>query len=155
MQILFKNETTISKEKVNKIEKYAKVHKIKFLDFLKIAVCIFIIICSIVLLKRGENEFIICIGFAIWGIQDVYKGIHKSIKKGKIVYEFYDDYFEVKTGEIILQVDYNVIEKIITDSDTYYIILNKCGLFMDKDNFTIGEKDEILNFFKEKLVPIY
>lgn len=155
MKILFKNETTISKEKVNKTEKYAKVHKIKLLDVLKIAVCITIIICSIILLKRGEKEVFICIGFAMWGLQDVYKGVNKTVKKGKIIYEFYDDFFNVKTEDIILQVDYNVIKKIITDSNTYYIILNKCGLFMDKDNFTIGKKEEILNFLKEKLVPIY
>lgn len=155
MKILFKNETTISKEKVNKTEKYAKVHKIKLLDVLKIAVCITIIICSIILLKRGEKEVFICIEFAMWGLQDVYKGINKTVKKGKIIYEFYDDFFNVKTEDIILKVDYNVIKKIIIDSNTYYIILNKCGLFMDKDNFTIGKKEEILNFFKEKLVPIY
>lgn len=155
MQILFKNETTISKKKVNKTEKYAKVHKIKLLDITKIIMCIAIIICSIILLKKGKIETIIYIAFAMWGISDVYKNNKKTVKNGKIIYEFYDDFFEVKTEDKILQVDYDMIKKIISDSDTYYIILNKCGLFMDKDNFIIGKQDEILNFLKEKLVPIY
>ena len=155
MKILFKNETIISKEKVNKAERYAKVNKIKLLDVLKIIICITIIVCSIILLKRGEKKAIIGIVFAIWGLQDVYKEISKTVKKGKIIYEFYDNFFNVKTEDIILQIDYNAIKKIITDSNTYYIILNRCGLFMDKDNFTIGKKEEIVNFFKAKLVPIY
>ena len=51
-----------------------------------------------------------------------------------------------------MKVDYGVIKKIITEQDVYYIILEKCGLFLDKDNFTIGEKDEILNFLKGKAI---
>lgn len=155
MQLLFKNETVISKEKVYKTEKYAKVHKIKLIDTLKILICLTIIICSLILIKRGEREAIIFIGFAIWGLRDTYKTINKNVKNGKIVYEFYDDFFEVKTEDIILKVDYEVIKKIITENEVYYIILEKCGLFMDKENFTIGEKDEILNFFKMKNVLVF
>ena len=132
MQLLFKNETVISKEKVYKTEKYAKVHKIKLIDTLKILICLTIIICSLILIKRGEREAIIFIGFAIWGLRDTYKTINKNVKNGKIVYEFYDDFFEVKTEDIILKVDYEVIIKIITENEVYYIILEKCGLFMDK-----------------------
>lgn len=155
MQLLFKNETVISKQKVYKTEKYAKVHKIKLIDTLKILICLTIIICSLILIKRGEREAIIFIGFAIWGLRDTYKTINKNVKNGKIVYEFYDDFFEVKTEDIILKVDYEVIKKIITENEVYYIILEKCGLFMDKENFTIGEKDEILNFFKMKNVLVF
>lgn len=155
MQLLFKNETVISKEKVYKTEKYAKVHKIKLIDTLKILICLTIIICSLILIKRGEREAIIFIGFAIWGLRDTDKTINKNVKNGKIVYEFYDDFFEVKTEDIILKVDYEVIKKIITENEVYYIILEKCGLFMDKENFTIGEKDEILNFFKMKNVLVF
>ena len=155
MQLLFKNETVISKEKVYKTEKYAKVHKIKLIDTLKILICLTIIICSLILIKRGEREAIIFIGFAIWGLRDTYKTINKNVKNGKIVYEFYDDFFEVKTEDIILKVDDEVIKKIITENEVYYIILEKCGLFMDKENFTIGEKDEILNFFKMKNVLVF
>ena len=155
MQLLFKNETVISKEKVYKTEKYAKVHKIKLIDTLKILICLTIIIFSLILIKRGEREAIIFIGFAIWGLRDTYKTINKNVKNGKIVYEFYDDFFEVKTEDIILKVDYEVIKKIITENEVYYIILEKCGLFMDKENFTIGEKDEILNFFKMKNVLVF
>ena len=154
MKILFKNETTISKEKVYKTEKYAKVHRIKLIDILKILICLTIIICSIILMKRGEKEALLFIGFALWGLRDTYKTINKNVKNGKIIYEFYNDFFEVKTEDVILKVDYEVIKKIITESEVYYIILEKYGLFMDKNNFTIGEKDEILNFLKMKDILI-
>ena len=154
MKILFKNETTISKEKVYKTEKYAKVHRIKLIDIIKILICITIIICSIILMKRGEKESLFFIGFALWGLRDTYKTINKNVKNGKIIYEFYNDFFEVKTEDVILKVDYEVIKKIITESEVYYIILEKYGLFMDKNNFTIGEKDEILNFLKMKDILI-
>ena len=105
-------------------------------------------------MKRGEKEDLFFIGVAFWGLIDTYKTINKNVKNGKIVYEFYNDFFEVKTEDIILKVDYEVIEKIITENEVYYIILEKCGLFMDKNNFTIGEKDEILNFLKMKDVLV-
>lgn len=154
MRILFRNETIISKEKINKTDKYAKVHRIKLLDILKTAMCLTIIICSLIILKRGEYDAIIYIGFAIWGLRDTYKRVNVISKKGKLIYEFYDDFFEVKTTDIILKVDYEVIKEIISEQDVYYIILEKCGLFLDKNNFTIGEKDEILDFLKTKIVPV-
>lgn len=154
MRILFRNETVISKEKITKTDKYAKVHRIKLLDVLKTSMCLTIIICSLILLKRGECNAIIYIGFAIWGLRDTYKKFNIISKNGKLIYEFYDDFFEVKTKDIILKVDYEVIKKVIAEEDVYYIILEKCGLFLDKDNFTIGEKDEILDFFKEKVITV-
>ena len=154
MRILFKNETIISKEKITKTDKYAKVHRIKLTDVLKTIMCLTIIICSFILLKRGEYDAIIYIGFAIWGLRDKYKRFNIVSKSGKLIYEFYDDFFGVKTKDIILKVDYEVIKKVITEQDVYYIILEKCGLFLDKDNFTIGEKDEILDFLKGKAITV-
>lgn len=55
--------------------------------------------------------------------------------------------------DIILEVDYNVIKEIITEKEVYYIILEKSGLFIDRNNFIVGEKDEILNFLKERIIP--
>lgn len=153
MQILFKNETTISKEKVYKIEKYAKIHKIKIIDILKFIICLMIILCTCILIKRGEKEVVIFIGLAIWGLRDTYNGINKKVKKGKIIYNFYENYFEVMSEDIILEVDYNVIKEIITEKEVYYIILEKSGLFIDRDSFIVGEKDEILNFLKERIIP--
>lgn len=72
MRILFRNETIISKEKITKTDKYAKVHRIKLTDVLKTIMCLTIIICSFILLKRGEYDAIIYIGFAIWGLRDTY-----------------------------------------------------------------------------------
>ena len=54
--------------------------------------------------------------------------------------------------DIILEVDYNVIKEIITEKEVYYIILEKSGLFIDRNNFIVGEKDEILNFLKERII---
>ena len=153
MQLLFKNETIISKEKVYKTEKYAKVHRIKIIDILKFMICLTIIICSCILMKRGEKEVVIFIGLAIWGLRDTYNGINKKVKKGKIIYNFYDNYFEIMAEDIILEVDYNVIKEIITEKEVYYIILEKSGLFIDRNNFIVGEKDEILNFLKERIIP--
>ena len=117
MRILFKNETIISKEKITKTDKYAKVHRIKLTDVLKTIMCLTIIICSFILLKRGEYDAIIYIGFAIWGLRDTYKRFNIVSKSGKLIYEFYDDFFGVKTKDIILKVDYEVIKKVITEPE--------------------------------------
>lgn len=144
---LLKNETTISKEKIKKVNQYASAKKIKMLDLIKISVCAFIISYSILLILKNNFEGAIYILFAIWGIKDT---VVKKIRKEKLIYEFYEDYFELKTSDRILYIDYKSIKKIVKEDKTYYIILNKCGLFIDKDNFTIGSGENMLTFLNER-----
>lgn len=144
---LLKNETTISKEKIKKVNQYASAKKIKMLDLIKISVCAFIISYSILLILKNNFEGAIYILFAIWGIKDT---VVKKIRKEKLIYEFYEDHFELKTSDRILYIDYKSIKKIVKEDKTYYIILNKCGLFIDKDNFTIGSGENMLTFLNER-----
>lgn len=144
---LLKNETTISKEKIKKVNQYSGAKKIRMLDLIKINVCTFIISYSILLILKNNFEGIIYILFAIWGIKDT---LVKKIRKEKLIYEFYEDHFELKTSDRILHINYKSINKIVKEDKTYYIILNKCGLFIDKDNFTIGSGENMLTFLNEK-----
>lgn len=144
---LFKNETTISKEKIKKVNQHAGTKKIKNIDVIKISICLFIISYSIYLLLKNKLEGIIYILFAIWGLKDT---LVKKIRKEKLIYNFYENYFEVKTSDRILHIDYKIINRIVKDGKTYYIILDKCGLFVDEENFIIGTGENMLQFLKQK-----
>lgn len=147
MTLLFKNETIISKEKIKKVNKYANAKRVNLISIIKFSICLFIIIYSIFLLNKNNIETIIYILFAIWGLKNT---VIKKIRKEKLIYKFYDDHFEVNVSDRSLYVDYKIISEVVEEEKNYYIILNKSGLFIDKNSFVIGTGDNMLNFLKEK-----
>lgn len=80
----------------------------------------------ILLILKNNFEGIIYILFAIWGI---------------------------KASDRIICIDYRNINKIVKENKTYYIILNRYGVFIDidKDNFIIGNVEEMMSFLNEKI----
>ena len=147
MTLLLKNETIISKEKIKKVNKYANAKRVNLISIFKFIICLFIIIYSIFLLNKNNIETIIYILFAIWGLKNT---VIKKIRKEKLIYKFYDDHFEVNVSDRSLYVDYKIISEVVEEEKNYYIILNKSGLFIDKNSFVIGTGDNMLNFLKEK-----
>lgn len=150
MPILFKNETKISEDKVKRVQKYAKIHKTSLIDIFKISICIFIIICSLILFSE-EKITIIYILFALWRIKDTIEQINPKIDKAKLIYRFYEEYLEVVIGDMILEIEYGDIQNFIKEDDLYFIILKRCGFFIDRNSFVIGTDEELLNFIKSKI----
>lgn len=138
-KILFENKTTTSEESLKRVEKYAKPY-MRYISYLiKISSCIFIILASILLLvKNKELGVIIYILFAIWGLKNT---IFQKVKIQEITYEFYTSYFIAKTDETSLKIGYDQIKKVEEDDINYYIIFHtRCGVFLDKNCFSIGDK---------------
>lgn len=155
MEVLFKNETIFSKNKIIKLHKYAKIHRISIKEVIKASICIFIFICSIILYIQGSKESIIYLIISIIGIVSVIKGVYVKIENWKLTFEFYEIYFDVSIDEdMTFEIKYNEIKSLIKDGNTYYIILNKCGFFLDKDTFSIGTEKEMLRFLESKGVEI-
>ena len=75
---------------------------------------------------------------------------NKKIRKEKLIYKFYDDHFEVNVRYRSLYVDYKIISEVVEEEKNYYIILNKSGLFIDKNSFVIGTGENMLNFLNKK-----
>lgn len=67
-----------------------------------------------------------------------------------MIYKFYDDHFEVNVSDRSLYVDYKIISEVVEEEKNYYIILNKSGLFIDKNSFVIGTGENMLNFLNKK-----
>ena len=140
MEILFKNKTVTTVENIKRIKKYTKSYPRCIVNIFKICICIFIIAVSLVMVvKEKEGISAIYILFAAWGIKDT---IFQTPRIGKIIiYEFYISYFIMKNEENSLKIGYDQIMKIEEDERNYYIIFHtKCGIFLDKSCFSIGDE---------------
>ena len=148
-EILFKNKTTTSEESLKRVEKYAKPH-MRYISYLiKISSCIFIILLSILLLvKDKELGVTIYILFAIWGLKNT---IFPKVKIQEITYEFYTSYFVAKTEEASFKIGYDQIKKIEEDDINYYIIFHtRCGFFLSKNCFSIGDRKRYKTIYTRK-----
>lgn len=154
MEILFKNETFFTNYRIIKLRKYAKLSNIPKIECIKFCLCIFIIIGSAVLISKGKIEFSIFILISIIVMIYTITSWNKKIKAWKFFYEFYENHFNVIVDDIFFEVNYNEISAFIEDYHTYYIILNKCGFFLDKTTFTKGTGNELLTFLESKNVPV-
>lgn len=125
----------------------------KYINYsVKIISCIFIILVSMLLvLKRQEIEAIIYIAFAIWGIKNTISSIFQKVKVQEITYEFYSTYFIAKTEEESLKIGYDQIKKVEEDEINYYIIFHtRCGVFLDKNCFSIGKEKRYKTIYTRK-----
>ncbi|MCI9038463.1 MAG: YcxB family protein [Clostridia bacterium] len=150
--ILFKNRTTTSEESLRRVEKYAKPYMRYVSYVIKISCCIFIIFISmLMLLREREITPIIYIALAIWGIKDTISLIFQKVKVQEITYEFYTSYFIAKTEESSLKIGYDQIKKVEEDEINYYIIFHtRCGVFLDKNCFSIGDEKRYKTIYTRK-----
>ena len=151
MEILLRNETVISKEKIEKTEKYAQTYKHYIEKFINLGICIFIIVSALLTMKIYFIDKMLYIIFAILGIKNTLFSSNLKARKEKLIYDFYEEYIEVKNSEYIIQIEYDVITKFIEDENNYYMIFKECGMFIDKNRFSIGTDEDMRQLIKRKL----
>lgn len=150
MNILFKNETFYTKNRIRKLHKYAKINDIEAKKIIIWSICMFNIIGSIVLIIQGKAESIIFAIITICVLCYNNISVNRRRKKWKFLFEFYENCFEITILDEVFEVEYTEINNIIEDKNIYYIVLNKCGFFLDQNCFTKGTKQEFIKFINSK-----
>lgn len=147
---LISNETPVNDRNFKKMMLYNKFHQDIRLTIIKMAICTFIIITSIILdMHRVDKVF--CIFMGIVGIIDTLKIKDNKIKDVSVLkYDFFEDYFLANNQKVILEIPYTEIETIIDMEDFYYVTIKKATLFISKNGFTKGTAEELVKLVKTK-----
>lgn len=150
-KILFYNETEITNKNFKSMMFYRKFYCYRYITIIKLAICFFII-CLVVRLNFNVIDKAFCLFMSILGIIDTFrvKEIQRD-EKNIIKYEFFEEYFQVENDEADLKVPYKCIEKLIDTQNYYYIIIEKFVIILEKNGFTLGNKDEIKDFIKYRM----
>lgn len=127
---------------------YIKLHHNMGGMILKLCICLFIIY-GVVINQFTIFEKSICIFMAILGIIDALK-ITKYDHVEKVKYEFFDNYFLMYNTEIVLEVEYDQIEKIKSRKDCYLFIIGKIPMPIGRNTFKGITQQELINFIKNK-----
>lgn len=150
-KLLFCNETSITDTNYKSMMFYNKFFSYKYITITKLALCIFVIVGSTILLDTKLVYKVICILASICGIIDTFEV--KDIRPEFITvlkYEFFDKYFEINNSKTSFKVPYDSIKWIIDTKENYYVVIDRSLLLMSKEGFTIGNREEIINFICEK-----
>lgn len=149
--ILFRNETKITDKVIKSIMFYNKIFYHKYITILKFLICMFIIFLSI-LLDMNVIDMAFCLFMSILGLVDTVKPDNVNINKEHILrYDFFDDFFQVTNNELMIEVDYNCIEKIIEVKNYYYFIIKKSIMIVSKTGFTQGNNKDLKKFIKKRM----
>lgn len=149
--VLFKNETKVTDKVVKSTMFYNKIFYHKYITAIKFLVCIFIIFSSI-LLDINFIDKVFCLFMSILGLLDTFKPDNVKIDREHILkYDFFDDCFQVTNNELMIEVDYNCIEKIIEVKNYYYFIIKKSIMIVSKNGFTQGNKKDLKKFIKQRM----
>ncbi len=154
-KVLLSNETLITDENFKTMMFYKKIYQYPYIVLIKLIICLFIIITSIIL-KIDTITKILFIYISILGIIDTFKVKEvKSSKLKSVKYDFFEDYFLVNNKEIILEVAYSDIDFIIEKEAHYFFSVLKVPMILDKNSFTIGTKEELKDILKQKTKAIF
>ena len=149
-KILLSNETKLNDMNFKKMMLYKKFHQDIMLTIVKLGICIFIIITSIILdIHREEKVFYIFM--AILGIIDTFKIKENKIDNVDVLkYDFFEDYFLANNQKVILEIDYTEIQDIVDLKDYYYVIIAKVPIMISKKGFTKGTAEELKKLLERK-----
>lgn len=147
-EILVSNETKITDSNFKQLMLYEKIHKELPIIILKLAICTFIIVASLIL-DMNKYDKIFCIVMALLGIKDTIEIKGKRVLETTLQYNFFKDYFILDNNRIKLKVEYSEIDTIIDKKDYYYFIAAKTPLVVSKTGFTSGTLNEL-----DKLIKI-
>lgn len=148
-RVLFSNETEVNQSNLISMMFYKRFFYQWYITTIKLFMCTFIIIASTKIdMNSMDRKF--CIIMAVLGIVDVF--MVKRIKNKKVLkYEFFDNYFQVNNNKMLIEIDYDCIERVIEKEKYYYLIIKKSIMMISKDGFKIGNKKEIKDFIEEKM----
>lgn len=147
---LLSNETEITDDNFKKLMMCEKICKELPLIILKISICIFIIVASLILdLHRIDKIF--CIIMALLGIKDTIEIKGKRVLETTLQYDFFENYFILDNKRIRLKVEYSEVNTIINTKDYYYFIAEKIPIVVAKDGFTTGTLKELEKLIKTQM----
>lgn len=153
-KILFSNETEITDTNFKKMMFYKKFYNQIHITTLKLAICTFIIISSIIL-NMNEIDRIFCIFMAVIGIADTLKVKEQRADNITVLkYDFFDNCFQVNNSKITIEVDYNCVERIIDTNNYYYLVIQKSLMMISKSGFTVGKREEFKNIIENKRIEM-
>lgn len=151
-KILLSNETEITDENFKKLILYEKICKELPIIILKLTICTFIIIASLILdLHRIDKVF--CIIMALLGIKDTIEIKGKRVLETTLKYDFFENYFILDNERIRLKVEYSEINTVINCKNYYYFIADKVPMVVAKNGFTLGtlkELDKLIRVQKKR-----
>ena len=148
-KILLSNETLMNDKNYKIMMFCKKIYIYTSIVFIKVLICLFIIITSIILdLNIVNKVFYIIMG--ILGIIDTFKVKEtKSSRLKNIKYDFYENYFLVNNGEMILEIQYREVDTIIEKKNYYFLNVKKVPVIIDKNSFTLGTNQEFKKIMKK------
>lgn len=141
-KILVRNETKITDSNFKQLMMYEKLYKDLPFIILKLAICTFIIVVSLIL-DFNKYDKLFCIIMALLGIKDTIEIKGKRIIETTLQYNFFNDYFILDNNRIRLKVEYSEIDTIIEKKDYYYFIAAKTPMVVSKNGFTLGTSSEL------------
>lgn len=151
-KVLIRNKTEITDENFKKLIWYDRICKELPVIILKLLICIFIIITSLILdLHRIDKAF--CIIMALLGIKDTIEIKGKRVLDTTLKYDFFENYFILDNERIRLKVEYAEINTIINCKNYYYFIADKVPMVVAKNGFTLGtlkELDKLIRVQKKR-----
>lgn len=148
-KVLMKNKTEITDENFKKLMWYEKIYKELPLIILKLSICIFIIIASLILdLHRIDKAF--CIFMALLGIKNTLEIKGERVLETTIKYDFFENYFILDNERIKLKVEYAEIDTVINCKNYYYFIADKIPMVVAKNGFSLGNLKELDKLIRNK-----
>lgn len=147
-KVLVSNETQITDSNFKQLMLYEKIYRDLPIIILKLAICIFIIVSSLIL-DLNKYDKIFCIIMALLGIKDTIEIKGERVLETTLQYNFFKDYFILDNKRVRLKVQYSEIDTIIEKKDYYYFIAAKTPMVVSKTGFTSGTLNEL-----DKLIKI-
>lgn len=148
-KILLSNETLMNDKNYKTMMFCKKICLYPSIVFTKVLICLFIITTSIILdLNILNKVFFIIMG--ILGIIDTFKVKEtKASNLKNLKYDFYENYFLVNNGEMILEIQYTDVDSIIEKKNYYFLNVKKIPIIIDKNSFTLGTNQEFKKIMKK------
>lgn len=150
--MLFCNETKITNESLRLTELIEKLFCCKSVTTMQLLICTFIIIGTMFLKDEQLLHKIIYIIIGIIGFIDIFK-IDKPDNRDILLfnYQFFDEYFLLNIeGHDELKFYYCDLEHLIDMKGYYFLVYSNAAATIDKEGFSIGNKEEMKKFILEK-----
>lgn len=164
MEVKFENKTTITKEILAEFSKKAfKIYNKKYRMFVLLISVLCIILSFTAIAADGFSWFFIFMLLAlifflfmyfkgyIFKLNQNYKnfnGLYGTLPE--FIYRFYDEKIEASASRANLSIDYSQITKFSETENLYILMIEKQGIILKKNGFTIGDFNNFKVFMEEK-----
>lgn len=150
-KIFFYNETKVTDKNFKLLMFYNKFFYYRNITILKLAICIFIIVGSTILIDVPLFNKAFYILVAIVGIVDTFQVKQTRLDSvTTLKYEFFDDYFKLNNCDLLFEISYDTIRYVIDAKKYYYLVVFNSLVMIDKAGFTVGNEKEIKKFIYDK-----